>query len=231
MDAGGLGFAVPRERSSWNGVPRQVLHEYDTAVGDSNTIDNEEYEMSEDETEKRKACCVGALQAVLGSQYHAALDMLCQGIERCPESVWFDESPTNAVWQIAYHTLFFAHLYLQPTQADFRPWEGHQANVQNPDGIAGPPDPNSSLPLLPKPYAKEQVLAYWRFCNEMVNSAIERIDLLSPESGFPWYKVSKLEHQLINIRHIQHGAAQIADRVRQAARIGVDWVGAKPVPD
>jgi hypothetical protein len=167
------------------------------------------------------------LRPTLKSQYHASLEMLHQAIGLCPQEAWFDGAHTNSVWQIAYHTLFFAHLYMQTNEDSFQPWEHHQAAVQHPDGIAGPPDPDSPLPLLPNPYTKEEVLAYWRFCDRMVYEAFEAMDLMSPESGFHWYKLSKLEHQIINIRHIQHGAAQIADRVRSAADAGVDWVGAR----
>jgi len=170
----------------------------------------------------------GTLGATLKSQYHASLAMLRQGVELCPQEAWLDGAHINSVWQIAYHTLFFAHLYMQPGEDSFLPWKEHQSEVQYPDGIPGPHDPNNPLPLLPNPYTKEQVLAYWGFCDGMVDEAIDTMDLLSPESGFHWYKVSKLEHQIINIRHIQHGAAQIADRVRSAANLGVDWVGAKP---
>ncbi len=53
-------------------------------------------------------------QEVLKSQYHASLGMLREAIERCPADLWFDTSPTNAFWQVAYHALFFTHLYLQP---------------------------------------------------------------------------------------------------------------------
>jgi len=130
---------------------------------------------------------VESLRCVLKGQYHGALAMLRQGIEQCPEALWFRARPADAVWQIAYHTLYFAHLYLQPSGADFRPWEGHQADVQNPDGIAGPPHPESPLPVIPEPYTREQVLSYWRFCDGMVDDALERLDLLSPESGFHWY--------------------------------------------
>jgi len=63
--------------------------------------------------------------------------------------------------------------------------------------------------------------------DSMVDSAVDAMDLASTESGFYWYKVSKLEHQLVNIRHIQHGAAQLADRLRTANGIGVRWVGAR----
>jgi hypothetical protein len=37
--------------------------------------------------------------------------------------------------------------------------------------------------------------------------------------------VSKLEHQLVSIRHLQHHTAQLADRVRTRVGIGIDWVG------
>jgi hypothetical protein len=167
-----------------------------------------------------------ALRAALGSQYHAALAMLRDAIERCPEPEWVSDDHRNAFWQIAYHTLFFTHLYLQPSLEAFRPWEGHQGGVQHEDGIAGPADPSSSLPLIPEPYTKAQVLAYCRLVDAMVDGAVVALDLDGAESGFPWYRMGKLEHQLVNLRHVQHHAAQLADRLRAASDIGVRWVAA-----
>jgi hypothetical protein len=46
---------------------------------------------------------------------------------------------------------YITHLYLQPDEAAFQPWEQHQSDARHPDGIAGAPDPDSSLPLIPKP--------------------------------------------------------------------------------
>ena len=165
------------------------------------------------------------LRTSLKSQYHAGLAMLGDAIERCPDALWMDDRPTNAFWQVAYHALFFTHFYLQPDVAAFRPWEGHQADVQNPDGIPGPPDPKSNLPLIPQPYSKSEVLAYWRFCDERVDSFVDALDLTSPESGFWWYAIPKLEHQLVSLRHLGHHAGQLADRVRAATGEGVRWVG------
>ena len=99
-----------------------------------------------------------ALRATLKSQYHGALAMLQQAIDLCPEGAWSSSEHANAAWQIAYHTLFFTHLYMQPDEAAFRPWEHHQAEVQFPDGIAGPADSDSTLPLLPEPYTKAEAL-------------------------------------------------------------------------
>ena len=166
-----------------------------------------------------------ALRGALKSQYHAALAMLRETIERCPDEVWESHEHRNAFWQIAYHTLFFTHLYLHQRREDFTPWAGHQAAVQHEDGIAGAADPTSRLPLIPDPYTKEQVLAYWAHCEAMVDGAVDALDLASPESGFSWYRMPKLEHQLVNLRHVQHHLAQLADRLRASADIGVKWVG------
>jgi hypothetical protein len=168
------------------------------------------------------------LRTILASQYHAALAMLREAVERCPEDLWYSDRPANAFWQVAYHALYFTHLYLQPNPEAFRPWERHQSAVQHPDGIAGPADPASSLPLLPSPYSKADVLAYWKVCDAMVDVALDGMDLDSGESGFSSYPVPRLEHQIVSIRHVQHHAAQLADRLRSSANLGIRWVGARP---
>jgi len=153
--------------------------------------------------------------------------MLRQSIEQCSEDLWYSDEPTNAFWQVAYHAVFFTHLYLGPRSATFRPWERHQGGVQHPDGIAGRSDPTSALPLIPSPYSKADVLAYWEVCDKMVDPAVDALDLQSQDSGFSWYPIPKLEHQIVNIRHIQHHTAQLADRLRASAGIGIRWVGAR----
>jgi hypothetical protein len=168
-----------------------------------------------------------AVRSALKSQYHAALAMLRHAIELCPEPVWTGTEHRNAPWQVAYHTLFFAHLYSQSDEHAFVPWSHHVAAVQVPDAIPGPPDPDSPLPLIADPYTKRQVLEYCDFVDAMIDGAVDAMDVFAPASGFSWYPIPKLEHQLVNIRHIQHGAAQLADRVRAAADAGVDWVGAR----
>jgi len=169
-----------------------------------------------------------ALRPVLKSQYHAALAMFGEAIQLCPEDVWLASDHKNAFWQVAYHTLFFTHFYLQADEASFRPWEHHQSAVQNPDGIGGPPDPNSSLPNIPNPYTKAQVLEYWKLCDQMIDEAVDKLDLENPQSGFPWYRMSKLEHQMVNLRHLQRHTAQLADRLRSAVNVGIKWVGGSP---
>ena len=147
---------------------------------------------------------------MLKSQYHAALAMLRDAVEQCPDVEWLSRDHKNAFWQVAYHVLFFAHLYLQQNETTFVLWSQHHGDD---DGTRG------------EPYSKAQVLEYWSFVDHAVDGAVDLLDLESPESGFSWYTMSKLEHQLVNIRHVQHHSAQLADRLRSAADIGITWVG------
>ena len=149
-------------------------------------------------------------KTVLKSQYHASLAMLREAIDRCPEDEWVSRDHKNAFWQVAYHVLFFTHLYLQENEAAFRPWTQHHNDGD--DGTKG------------EAYTKAQVLEYWRFIDQMVDGAVDALDLDKSESGFWWYEMSKLEHQLVNLRHVQHHGAQLADRLRSCADIGVKWV-------
>lgn len=167
---------------------------------------------------------VAAFTGPLKNQYHANLAMLREAIEQCPDDLWLDARPTNAYWQVAYHVLFFTHFYLARDAASFQPWAEHRRDSQNEDGIPGPPDPKSSLPLIPRPYSKEQALRYWAIVDGLVDRSVDAMDLHRDESGFH-YRMSKLEHQLVNLRHLAHHTAQLADRLRAARDHGVKWVG------
>lgn len=171
-----------------------------------------------------------ALRAILKNQYHAALAMLRQAIRLCPDSIWSGGNHKNSFWRIAYHVLYYTHLYLQPNLESFKPWQYHQTGLQYLDNIPGPSeiDMFAELPHKPpqtgEPYTRVEVLEYWSICDNMIDRWLDALNLLDPESGFYWYKLSKLEHQIISIRHTQHHAAQLADRVRAASDIGIDWV-------
>jgi hypothetical protein len=40
--------------------------------------------------------------------------MLRGAIDACPATLWTSDRYVNPFWQVAYHTLFYTHLYLQP---------------------------------------------------------------------------------------------------------------------
>ena len=83
-------------------------------------------------------------------------------------------------------------------------------------------------PLKPRRmYTKAEVLAYWSICESMVDDAVDALDLNNPQSGFSNFKVPKLEHQIINIRHVQYHQAQLVDRLRATTGSGVGWADAR----
>jgi hypothetical protein len=156
------------------------------------------------------------IQSALKRQYHASLAMLLEAIEACPDELWTSTAYANPTWQVAYHALFYTDFYLQPSEAAFVPWEHHRDRHQY---FSASKDPATI------PYSKAELIAYGRRCREMVDRAVDRLDLASPESGFPWYEMPKVEHQLLNLRHLHHHTGQIADRLRQVADRGLEWVG------
>lgn len=58
---------------------------------------------------------------LLQSQYLAALAMLEEAVQKCPAPIWDDTQDKNCFWRVAFHTLFYTHLYLQPDEAAYRP--------------------------------------------------------------------------------------------------------------
>lgn len=157
-----------------------------------------------------------ALRSALKSQYHATLAMLRAAIRACPDDLWASsDGHANPFWRIAYHTLYYTHLYLQPNNRAFRAWEHNQRGIHS-----------FEKPLQTRrPYTKAEVLAYWSICRSLVDDAVDALDLNDPKSGFSWYKIPKMEHQIVNIRHIQYHQAQLADRLRVATGAGVNWAG------
>lgn len=164
------------------------------------------------------------VRGVLKGQYHAALAMLRQAIERCPEELWTAGGHPSAFWQIAYHTLFFTHLYLQPEEKAFVGWEQAREEYQFLEALPWPPN---RPPKLGEPYPQAEVLEYWRACDAMIDAGVDRLDLEAADCGFWWYKMPKLDHQLMNIRHIQHHVGQLDDRLRLVGA-EIEWMGGKP---
>lgn len=154
------------------------------------------------------------LKPALKGQCHAALYMLKGAIEGCPDAQWVGGVPPRSFWRLAYHTLFFAHLYLEVRDEEFALWELHRDEVLS-DQEREKADAT--------PYSKEELLAYWELVDARVDSQIDKIDLNSLESGFSWYKLPKLDHVLLCIRHTQDHAGGLRDRLIEA---GIDqkWV-------
>ncbi len=156
------------------------------------------------------------LKNAIYSQYGAALDMLEQATVKCPEEMWDDAQDKNRFWQVAYHVLYYTHLYLQPGVESFRRWPKHREHTSRLE----------SSGQLPQPYTQAEILEYLEFCRKQVNLQVPLLDLESA-SGFNWLPFDKLELQLYNIRHLQQHTGELMERLGARAGIDVDWVSYK----
>jgi hypothetical protein len=158
------------------------------------------------------------ISRVFRSQYHAALRMMAQVIEACPDDLWLDTAESSPFWRVAYHALFYVHLYLQPTEADFVPWTKHYHEVQ----YLGKKDWREGLEGA-RPYTRQEVLDYLAFCHDQVDAIVPNLDF-EGASGFSWLPFTKLETQIYNIRHLQGHVGELAHRL-DVIGIETGWVG------
>lgn len=157
---------------------------------------------------------------IISSQIRAALKMLRSTIEACPDSLWNREADANPFWVVAYHTLYFTHFYLSPSEDEFKPYERQAAGHAG----YGKADLGDWTNLTPADtFTKVDVLAYCDYIYEHVSNLVESTPFDQP-SGFYWLKFSKAEAHLYNLRHIQHHAGQLSERLRQEANLGIRWI-------
>ena len=114
------------------------------------------------------------IKKIIESQYLASLDMLNQAIVKCPKALWNDPNIKNKFWHIAYHALFYTHLYLQPTEQDFTPWKYHRNEYQFMGAVPYPPHHN---PTIDTPYNPEEILQYLEICQHQVCKITPHLDL------------------------------------------------------
>jgi hypothetical protein len=160
-------------------------------------------------------------QAIIRSQYLATLAMLQQAVEKCPDELWNYADDKVKFWHIAYHSLFYTHLYLANTGGEFVPWAKHRADYAYMGPIFWE---NNRLPKIGEPYQKTEILEYVAFCRQQVNQLVPTLDLAAP-SGFDWLPMTKFELQIYNIRHLQQHAGELMERLGSRANVEVNWVG------
>lgn len=143
-------------------------------------------------------------ESTLG-QFEAALAMLKQCIERCPNELWESKIAELTVRQVAYHTLFFVDFYLTPDEAAFELRDLHRIGGDEREPINSPG------------LDKQGTLDYLNFGLDKLQATIaaETEESLRGPSGFSWVNFSRAEMHLYNLRHVQHHAGQISAHLRR----------------
>ena len=182
------------------------------------------------------------VRSALKEQYHGGLAMLAQCVERCPDDLWIESNPCKPLppseykrwdvdrpyWRIAFHCIFFTHLYMGQNLEAFQPPRntsiGKREDFQ---GMWGPPwelEPYE-VSKSTDPCTQKEMLEYISYVDSITDSTIDGLDLDSEEPGIPWYKnISKLSHEIMNIRHLQGHVGQLSELL-MARGTDIEWRG------
>jgi hypothetical protein len=160
-------------------------------------------------------------QGMVKRQLIGALLTLGQSIEAAGEEEWGAEHVDGTVSQVVHHTLFYADLYMNPSPEGF---EQQQFHLDHPDFFQDYQEKRDEVPS--RFYSRKTSLDYLEFCIEKAEraTAAETEESLAGPSGFHWYPCTRAEMYLINIRHIQHHAAQLGLRRQILGEEPLKWV-------
>lgn len=164
------------------------------------------------------------IKELLTHQYEASLSALNLAIARCPAAIWDQPVAKWKFCQAAFHVVFFADVYLQPS-------DNVEALKQQPFHLEHKTAFRDYEEMEDRPqvllYEKPFVQSYLRYVRGKAQETIARetAESFAGPSGFDWRKCSRAELHVYNIRHIQHHAAQLQLRLRMDSEIDIPWVG------
>ena len=155
-------------------------------------------------------------RAAIRQQFHAAIDMLGNAMEACPDTVWPGEG-RGAFWYKAFHVIFFLDMYLGAVdEAEFRP-----------PAPFGKGELEDEVILPERVYSKDELLGYLDHCRRKLDGLMAGMTdawAVAP-CPFPYRRLSNGELLLYNMRHVQHHAAQLNLLIRQRTNAAPpDWV-------
>jgi hypothetical protein len=155
------------------------------------------------------------LKTALWQQFGAAIDMLENAMNACPDPVWGDRILASEFWYITFHTLFFLDLYLSDSESGFVP--------PNPFTL----DEMDERGLMPeRVYTKDELRAYLKHGREKCHATIFALteERAQQRCGFSWLDISVLESLYYTMRHVQHHTGQLNLILRQKTGGAPRWV-------
>ncbi len=154
---------------------------------------------------------------ILWRQFGAAIDMLENAIRECPDVVWTMEGAEEQdPWYLAYHTLFWLDLYLSGPIEGFAPPAPFGLEELDPAGV-----------FPERPYTQAELLEYLEHSRAKLHAILGAMsdEVAARSLRFGWGDTTYLELLLYNMRHVQHGAAQLNLILRQETNSAPRWVG------
>lgn len=151
------------------------------------------------------------------NQTHAAVGMLAECIQDCPEELWLSGGHPRPYWKIAYHATAFAHGFLHSSLDAWPRWEHHRREAAWTFS-----DDGTEIPVI-EPYKPEKMMEHVRLIQTQIDPLIDAADLDEDDCGFPWYPdLPRAELLILNVRHISEHVGQLHE-LRIASGLDVDW--------
>lgn len=159
---------------------------------------------------------------ILSNQLNTSLTMLEQCIAECPPEHWNGMIGTCAFWHVAHHALTYADLYLSQDEASYNPPSFASGVKHYLDKSRWSPEEQAEAEVI---YSQDVLKQYAADCKQkaITTIAAETEESLKNPSGFPWYPMSRGEHHLCNIRHIQHHTGQLTAYLRRQTDVEIMW--------
>lgn len=151
---------------------------------------------------------------LIAQQFGAALDMLENAINACPDDQW--DNPSK-FWYLAYHTAFWTDYYLSDTPME------NEYHPPKPFSLCEFED--GALPE--RVYAKDEILTFLHHGRKRLQQQLQANtaeQLLHKRFTSEYKNFSLFELLLYNMRHVQHHAAQLNLLLRQGGTTPPDWV-------
>ena len=156
-----------------------------------------------------------SLASALHSQFDAAIQMLENAIDACPDDLWRDQERRPEFWYLAYHTLFFLDYYLSDPAAGFEPPAPFTRGELDPSGV-------TPERVYSRPEMREYLEHGRRRCRSVLADLTD--ESAREPCGFPRKTMSRFELHIYNLRHVQHHAAQLNLILRQRTDSSPRWV-------
>ena len=157
----------------------------------------------------------------INGQYGAAIAMLEQNIEKCPNEVWDDRTSGPPFWHVAYHVMWFLDWYLSDSKIARESFKSKFGNEHF-----------EQLNKTPKMVlTRVQLLEYLSNIKEKAKKRFENIteDHLSEPSIFEWHGSSVLSSLLYNLRHLMLHIGALNLRLHSKGVKLDNWVGNKRI--
>jgi hypothetical protein len=160
-------------------------------------------------------------------QMTSTLKMLGDAIRNCPPDLWqvqlwtdlkYPHSKWPSFWSIAFHTLFYADLYMEGSLEKFTPPVPFGLEELDPNGL-----------ISDRPYTQDELLGYLAHCLDKCHAVFSNLtaEKAASKCRFPWMELAYADLLLDNLRHIQEHTAQLSLFLGQQRGMKARWISGK----